>query len=151
MHFLGTPFGEICAQTYVLTLYQGGWGVPEAGIDPIEPSSEDPPPGAVEASGPVTLSVDLLAPAGGPALDVGWWVDGVQQGGATGDTLVFDPPGSGPFQVEIRARDATSLVHPEMAGSALHSQRTWEVSFLAGIFADGFETGDTSAWSSTTP
>lgn len=150
MHFLGTPFGEICAQTYVLTLYQGGWGTPTAGIDPIEPGSEDPTPGPVDASGPVSLSVDLLAPVGGPALDVSWWVDDVQQSGATSDTFIFDPPGPGPFQVEIRVEDATALVHPEMAGSALQSQRTWEVSFTVAIFADGFESGDTASWSSTT-
>ncbi len=149
MRSLGVSFGEICAQTYVLKLYQGGWGMPAAGIDPIEPGSEEPPPGAVETEDPVSLSVALLAPVGGPALDIGWWVDGVPQSGAIGDTFVFAPPAPGSYQVELRVEDETPLVHPAMAGSALQSQRTWLVTCSGScseIFVDGFESGDTSAW-----
>lgn len=150
MKSLGVPFGEVCAQGYVLKLYQGGWGVPAGGVDPIEPGSENPPPGIVNTAGAVTISVDLLAPAGGPPLGVSWWVDNVVQPGATGDSFEFHPPAAGTFEVEIRVEDVTMLVHPDMAGTALESMRLWTVEASVPsdqIFADGFESGDTSAWS----
>jgi len=151
MRALGYGFCEICSQAYVLKLYDGGWGVPASGIDIIEPGSESPPTGAVPASGSVTLSVTLLQPVGGPPASVVWTVDGGVQSGETGSSFTFSPPGSGTFQVVITATDATTLVHPGMAGSSLTTSRQWSVEATTTIFSDGFESGNTSAWSASVP
>ena len=147
MRSLGVPFCEVCAQSYVLKLYDGGWGDPFFGIDMIEPGSETPPPGPVETSDSIELSVTLLEPAGGPNVDLVWVVDGVVQTGQTGSSFVFNPPGSGDFHVTIEVSDLTPLVHAEMAGSSLETSRQWIVQVLGVIFADGFEEGTTDAWS----
>ena len=153
MRSLGVGFGEICSQAYVLKLFDGGWGLPSSCIDIIEPGSESPPTGTVPTSGSVTLSVTLLEPVGGPPVNVVWTVDSVVQGGQTGPSFTFHPPGSGNFQVAITATDATSLVHSAMAGSSLISSRQWTVQVTATdlIFSDGFENGATTAWSITNP
>jgi hypothetical protein len=127
MKVLGVPFGEVCAQEYVLRLYRGGWGAPAAGIDPIEPGSETPRPGAVSANGPVTFSVGLLNPAGGPAFAASWWVNGTQVAGETASRFTFAPPQSGSYTVEVRVKDETPLVKPAMAGGDLQSSRRWSV------------------------
>ena len=74
MRLLGRPFCEVCREAFVERLYRGGWGVPAAGIDLIDPGSERPPPGAVAATvgAPLELAVALLAPATDPALAVSW-------------------------------------------------------------------------------
>jgi len=138
MRFLGASFGEICRQAYVLRLYEGGWGVPTQGIDPIEPGSEDPPIGIVSLVGmpSVTLSVELLEPVGGPPLDVAWLVDGVPVPGADSDSFTFMPPGEGSYEVDIQVEDVTPLVHSDMAGTALQSARTWTVE-AEGIVIEG--------------
>ena len=129
MHFLGKDFGEICSQAYVLKLYEGGWGVPISGIDPIEPGTESPAPGVIEigANSSITLSVELLEPVGGPPLDVIWLVDGAPVPGATSSSFEFSPPGSGSYLVEIRVEDVTAFVHPELVGTSLESSRQWTV------------------------
>ncbi len=123
------PFCAICSQEFVLRLYRGGWGVPAAGIDTIEPGSESPAPGVVSLSFPAsrTFSVSLLQPAGGPALVVGWAVNGVPVPGATAASYTFTPPAPGQYQVLLTVRDATPLVQPAMAGSSLVHTRTWTV------------------------
>lgn len=158
MRFVGQPFGEVCAQTYVLRLYDGGWGVPALGIDPIEPGSETPPPGlvAIAPSDTLTLSVSLLSPAGGPPLEVGWWVNGVLQPGIEGDSYEFDPPDEGNYDIEVRVSDATTLVHPEMAGDSLESQRSWTVNVSSGeqpftIFNTGTDDLDVDLLALETP
>ena len=151
MRSLGQPFCAVCAQTYVLTLYDGGWGVPAAGIDPIEPGSESPPTGTAPVAGSQVFSVSVLSPAGGPAATVEWRVDNVVQVGQTGASFDFTPPGSGSFVVEVTVTDGTALVHPEMAGSSLTSSRQWTAVVTTTIFADGFEAGSMSAWSSSAP
>lgn len=151
MRGLGRPFCEVCAQTFVLTLYNGGWGVPAAGIDPIEPGSEIPPVGTVPFSGSQVFSVDVLSPAGGPAATVEWRVDDVVQVGQTGASFTFAPLASGAYAVEVRVADGTPLVHPEMAGTSLTSSRQWTAVETSEIFADGFESGSTAAWDGTVP
>ncbi len=133
MRSLGQPFCQVCSQEYVRLLYAGGWGTPANGIDPIEPGSESPAPGPVESSGSVSFSVDLLQPAGGPALTVRWYVDGVQQPSGSGSpSFEFIPAGTGTFLVELRVIDPTGLVHPELDGGLLESARTWTV-HVAGL------------------
>lgn len=127
MNFLAKPFCEVCRQEYVLQLYRGGWGIPAGGIDPIEPGSESPAPGTVSTTGPVTFSVAVLSPSVGPSTQVSWWVNGVQQAGATGTSFVFSPTVSGTYQVEVRAKDPTTFVKPAMAGTTLDSSRSWTV------------------------
>jgi hypothetical protein len=127
MRALGYPFCEICAQSYVLKLYEGGWGVPGSGIDLIEPGSESPGVGTVQTNGAVTFSVDLLQPEVAPNLDVVWRVDGEVQTGQTGASFTFTPPASGRFEVELEVTDRTTLVNPAMAGSSMSTSRQWTV------------------------
>jgi hypothetical protein len=129
MNVLGVPFGEVCSQEYVRKLYRGGWGVPAAGIDPIEPGGELPRPGAVSASAglPLAFSVALLRPAGAASLAVSWYVDGARVPTATGGTFSFTPSAEGTYTVEVRVHDATLLVKPAAAGTDLDSSRVWRV------------------------
>lgn len=127
MNILGVPFGEVCAQSYVLKLYQGGWGTPADGIDPIEPSSEVPPPGNVQMTAATQqFHVDVLAPIGGPPPQVTWSVGGVSAATNT-DTFVFTPPGPGTFALRVEVDDQTPLVNSVMAGTSLQSAREWSV------------------------
>lgn len=124
MRVLGVGFGEVCGQEYVLRLYRGGWGLPGGGIDPIEPGSESTPPGSYTTLTGATLSASLLAPVGGPPLQVTWKVNGSTVPGPQ-DKYVFTTDTAGVYQVRLEVQDATSLVHPSMAGTDLQSSRTW--------------------------
>ena len=122
------PFGDICAQEYVLQLYRGGWGEPAMGVDLIEPGSEIPTPEApINASGNVDFSVALLQPFGAPPLDVQWYIDGVQQPSANGmSSFTFTPPqGEGTCTVDVHVEDVPPLAHADMAGDLLRSVRSW--------------------------
>jgi uncharacterized repeat protein (TIGR01451 family) len=127
MNLLGNPFCPVCAQEFVLRLYRGGWGVPAAGIDLVEPGSESPPPGTVSMTfpGSRTFSIGLLAPAGGPAPSVTWAVNGGAVAGAAAPSFDFTPPSPGRYVVTVTVRDVTPLVQPTMAGSSLTRTRTW--------------------------
>jgi hypothetical protein len=131
MHYLGEPFCEVCAQAYVLRLYDGGWGVPADGIDPIEPESEIPPTGQiVDGTNGVILSVALLQPVGSPLLEEVWSVDGIPQdpqSGVPAGSFEFHSSHPGLYAVDLRVSDVTPLVHPDMAGSSLQSVREWSV------------------------
>jgi hypothetical protein len=148
MKSLGLPFCSICAQAYVKTLYDGGWGVPASGIDPIEPGSESPPLGTVQVTGSQQFSVAVLSPVGGPPTAIQWRVNGTVQTGQTGSSFLFHPPGTGTFTVMVTVTDATALVNPAMAGNSLSSSRQWTAASGSAdlLFADGFESGDLSAW-----
>jgi hypothetical protein len=136
MRVLGQSFCPVPTQAYILRLYNGGWGVPWAGIDTIEPGSEDPPPGPVDATlpGGVSISVELLEPSGGPPLEIEWRVDGALQPGETAPAFLFAPPGPGTYEVRLDVTDPTALVHPDMAGGALRHSRSWTVT-LTGAAA----------------
>jgi uncharacterized repeat protein (TIGR01451 family) len=149
MNTLGVPFCRICRQEFVRRLYSGGWGIPAGGIDNIEPGSESPPVGAVSVSGPQTFTVGLLAPAGGPALAVSWWVDGVVQPGQTGASFNFVPLATGSYQVEVRTHDETTFVHPAMASTLLDSSRVWTVN--ATISSTDLQTTQTASATSVLP
>ena len=152
MQYLGVPFGEVCCQEYVLTLYRGGWGVPATGIDLIEPGSENPPTtSVVDGTGGVTLSVDLLQPVGAPPLQVTWYVDAVPQPPQTlPEIFDFVPPGPGTYDIEIQVEDLAPLVHPAMAGNLLLTSRNWNVQ-AAGASGAGVVDGLTIRRSTVTP
>ena len=125
MNFLGKPFGEVCRQEYVLRLYRGGWGDPFNGIELVEPASELPPEGSYSVLTGASFAATLLGPSGGPPLSVTWKINGAPVPGATGSSFTFLPPAPGSYQVTLEVRDATSLVHPAMAGSLLQTSRSW--------------------------
>ena len=129
MRELGVSFDRVCREAYVLRLYRGGWGVPASGIDPIEPDSEKPRPGArvrTELGVPISFEVELLQPAGVPPLVVTWLVDGVPVPGASGPRFDFLPPAPRRYDVELRVQDPTDLVHADNAAE-LSSSRAWIV------------------------
>ena len=137
MRALGEPFCQVPAQTYVLKLYQGGWGVPEEGISLIEPGTTYP-------GGPVTLfhpaqqtfGAGILQPAGGPPAGITWLVNGVLVPGENGPAFTYVTQGDqlGPVEITLVVRDATSLVHPAVAGDALVSTFTWAVEVHSRLF-----------------
>ncbi len=131
MRSLGRPFCDVPSEAYVLKLYQGGWGVPAAGIDLIEPGSENYLPGStVEATmAGVEFEVALLQPIGAPPVDVTWSVDGVPVSGEHADAFSFVPTAAGTYTVDLDVFDVTPLVNAASPGadSLLHS-RTWDVS-----------------------
>ena len=131
MQFLGAPFCDVAAETYPLTMYQGGWGVPGSGVDNIEPGSESPAPGSLMAPFPGgSYSAMVLGPQAGPNVTGEWYVDSVlvdTQAIATGGTasyaLVTTP---GPHTLELRVTDNSPIIHPTMR-AGLASSRTWNV------------------------
>jgi hypothetical protein len=146
MNSLVDPFCEICKQSFILRLYNGWGGTPSAGIDPIEPGSESPPPGATSAvTGQAkTFTATILQPAGGPAATRRWYVNGVQQG-ETGDAFTWTPAANGTYTIELRVKDATTLVHPAMAGTSLDSNRLWTVTAQAAGPASFIAQGNTAS------
>jgi subtilisin family serine protease len=131
MNVLGVPFGAVCRQTFILRLYQGGWGVPASGIDLIEPGSEKPAPGNVTVPLSANLSISVVSPNGGaPAIQ--WLVDGRPVDGASSPTFRFRPAQPGRYQVQVKVRDATPLVNEAMGGSIVESTRQWSVTVHGG-------------------
>ncbi len=131
MRYLGAPFCDVDGETYPLRLYGGGWGVPGAGIDNIEPGSESPAPGAVSAPYPGgSYSATVLGPQGGPDVTAEWYVDSnltdaqsLATGATASHTLVTT---AGLHTLELRVTDNSPIIHPTMrAGVA--SSRTWNV------------------------
>jgi hypothetical protein len=132
MRSLSQPYCEVCRQETVLTLYRGGWGVPEDGVDPIEPGGESPPPGPVTVTGPETFSIDLVAPVGhGNTLDVTWLVDGVPQPASDPPSTFTLVPRAATHVVRVEVSDPTAYVHPELRGDVLESAREWVVTVEA--------------------
>jgi hypothetical protein len=134
MRALGRPFCDVAAEAYAVRLYSGGWGIPESGIDTIEPGSETPPPGAVTI--PTTgmmFSADLLGPADGPALNVTWSLDGAvvassaQMNGTTASYNLTLPPGV--YSLKLEVIDTSPIIHDTVRASLAHS-RLWTVTVL---------------------
>lgn len=129
MRALFRPFCEVCRQSFVLALYGGGWGTPAAGVDPIEPGSEVPPPGSTPGTfpGAVDFTTSLLAPSRG-ALSSRWSVDGRAIAGASGGTFRLVPAAPWTtYTVRLDVSDTTPYVHPAMAGTTLNTSRVWTV------------------------
>jgi len=133
MRALNRPFCQVCRQQFVMALYTGGWGTPSNGVDPIEPGSETPPPGATSGSfpGQVDFTTTLLAPTRG-ALSSRWSVDGRTIAGAAGGSFTLVPGLSGPYTVRLDVSDTTPFVHPAMAGTTLNTSRVWNVNVSPG-------------------
>lgn len=137
MRELGKPFCQVPAQTYVLKLYQGGWGVPEGGISLIEP-------GTVYPVGPVvlyhpaqaTFGAEVLQPAGGPPAGIAWLVNGVPVPGEQGTAFTYATEAGqlGPVEITLVVQDTTPLVHPAMAGGELTTTFAWSVEVRSRLF-----------------
>ncbi|HYI09502.1 MAG TPA: M64 family metallopeptidase [Thermoanaerobaculia bacterium] len=146
MNSLVDQFCEICKQSFILRLYTGWGGTPSAGIDPIEPGSEDPPPGAISTvTGQAeTFTASVLQPAGGPATTKQWYVNSVLQG-ETGNSFHWTPSASGSYTIELRVKDVTPFVHTAMAGTSLQSNRIWTVTAQAAEPANFIAQGNTAS------
>jgi len=140
MHYLGEPFCPVCAQQYVLVLYEGGWGTPSSGIETIEPGLENPALGNFrKCSGAVDLSVVVLGPQAGPAPSVAWLISGAPVPGATSPQLTYASSILGSETVTVRVTDETPLVHPSLENGQLTSELSWTVdtvSLPASIVVD---------------
>lgn len=137
MRELGKPFCQVPAQTYVLKLYQGGWGVPQEGISLIEPGTTYPAgPILLYHPAQVTLGAEVLEPVGGPPAAITWWVDGVLVPGQHEASYTYETQGDqlGSVEITLVVQDATSLVHPAMAGGDLVSTFTWAVEVRSRAF-----------------
>jgi hypothetical protein len=126
-------FCAVCAETYILRMYGGGWGAPAGGIRLIEPGSESPPTDTVidlDGAG-IVLRAELLRPT--HALDVFWRVDGRRLAGPAEPVLdlaaLMLAPGE--HRVELHVVDPNPMVRSGSAG-ALAQSRVWRVKVDAG-------------------
>jgi len=130
MRSLGSPFCQVPSQSFVLRLYNGGWGVPNNGITLIEPGTASPVTPLV-LTHPATqlFHADILSPVGGPPVQISWLDNGVPIPGASGSTITYTTNVSIPglHRIKLQVKDMTSLVHPAMAGTALDDEYTWDV------------------------
>lgn len=137
MKALGFPYCDVPGQHYILRFYQGGWGIPWDGISLIEPGTTYPTSSTVDITfpAPLTLGADVLQPSGGPTVEVGWFVDGVQVPGANGDEFLFEPvlaqEGTA-VEITMMAIDNTPMIHPAMAGGDNISSYSWYITIHAG-------------------
>jgi hypothetical protein len=143
MRSLGADFCEVCRQQYVLTLYQGGWGEPVAGIDLIEPGFESPAPGSFNSSAAVNFSIRYLEPTSG--VSISWTVNGQVQAGETSGSFQLNADFPSLYTVVVKVTDTGSFVHPAVKpAGVMSSQRTWVVTIEPSgndkIFENGFET-----------
>ncbi|MBN8481210.1 MAG: hypothetical protein J0L88_06410 [Xanthomonadales bacterium] len=144
MRSLGTAFCNVCRQEYVKYLYRGGFGVPAAGIDLIEPGSESPSPSspvAVATGTSRTFSAVILRPVIGN-VTLQWYLDGVPIAGATGESHVFSPASATPAvrTLELRATDATTFVNAAMADGLTTHARAWTLQISNDLlFRNGFD------------
>lgn len=158
MRALGQPFCQVPSQSYVLTLYEGGWGVPADGISLIEPGSTLPVSTTIDLTHPATqvFSADLLTPVGGPSLSVTWLVDGMPITGVVTNTFTYTTSADslGVHEIRLHVEDVTSLVNPVMAEDALMQDHIWLVDVIVpvtvsanpmAIFADGVSTSTITA------
>jgi hypothetical protein len=131
MRSLGAQFCAICKQEYVLKLYRGGFGIPSAGIDMIEPGSEIPASNSpvVYATGTTrNFSASVLRP-NPDTMSMQWYLDGVAIPGATSSSYNFSQASNTPSArtLELRAVDNSPLVQSVMAGNLTTHSRTWTI------------------------
>ena len=131
MRSLGAPYCQIPSQSYVLTLYKGGWGVPVNGINLIEPGTNIPADPNINLTHPGTkvFHANTLSPVGGPPSQITWFKNGIPIPGENRDTYTYTTSASDPPLVHItmRVKDATTLVRYAMAGNNLRDVFTWDV------------------------
>lgn len=131
MRALGAPYCAVPSQTYVLKLYNGGWGTPSGGIRLIEPGSLWPEIGTLSLTldDSQAFRAHTLGPAGGPPVEVRWTVDGSTVLTQT-ETFTYTPAYTDvgrSVEIGLYVQDRTPLVHPEMAGGALSESTAWTV------------------------
>jgi hypothetical protein len=137
MRSLGSPFCQVPSQSYVLKLYNGGWGVPTSGISLVEPDTVSPiTPLLLTHPATQVFHADILEPVGGPPVQISWLDNGIPILGTSGNTLTYTTNASslGLHYITLHVKDMTSLVHPAMAGMALDDEYTWVVTVSANVF-----------------
>ncbi len=130
MRSLGSPFCQVPSQSYVLKLYNGGWGVPTSGISLIEPGTASPvTPLLLTHPATQLFHADILGPIGGPPVQISWLDNGIPIPGTSGNTITYTTSAGSPglHYIKLQVKDLTSLVHPAMAGAALEDEYTWNV------------------------
>jgi hypothetical protein len=160
MRALGQPFCQVPSQSYVLTLYQGGWGVPFDGISLIEPGSTLPVSTTISLTHPAVqvFSADILSPIGGPPVNVTWLDNGIPITGVVTGTLTYTTSADNPglHEIRLQVEDVTTLVNPQMSEGALTQDFAWLVDVSLPltvavsanptvIFADGVSTSTITA------
>ena len=137
MRALGEPFCQVPSQEYVLTLYRGGWGVPNQGIRLIEPGTAQPVTHAICLAQPdeETFSADLLGPIGGPPIEITWLDNGVVIPDATSNTYIYTSGdvSVGAHELTLHVKDATTLVNPQMDEGELDEGTTWLVDIVSPL------------------
>jgi hypothetical protein len=134
MRTIAPTFCPVCTESYVLRLYNGGWGAPSAGISLIEPGSEVPATGTtidLATSGERVLRAELLRPE--HALEVFWRVNGKRVEGIDVPQLNLDSLSLQPGlnRIELRVVDPNAAVRSGKAG-AMAQQRVWQVAAGSG-------------------
>jgi hypothetical protein len=131
MRAIDAPYCQVPSQSFVLKLYNGGWGIPSNGISMFEPNSFAPSSGTITLTHPATqtFSADILEPIGGPLAQITWYVDGVPIQGETENSFDYTTSSGvpGPVEITLRVEDGTALVHPDMAGNSLQFEHVWMV------------------------
>jgi hypothetical protein len=130
MRSLGAPYCQVPSQSFVMKLYEGGWGNPDSGINLIEPGSALPAmPLEVIGLGAQTFHAEVLSPLGGPPVQMSWMDNGLLIPGEHEDTLDYlpSPLKPGIHEITLQVKDATTLVHPEFAGEQLADKFSWQV------------------------
>jgi hypothetical protein len=160
MRALGEPFCQVPSQSFVLKMYQGGWGVPAEGIRLIEPGSTEPVSQTISLTHPAVqvFSADILSPVGGPPVEITWLDNGIPISGETTDTITYTTSAYSPglHEITLQVKDVTPLVNPLMEEGALLHTYTWDVDVIVPmtltvsanpieIFANGTSTSTISA------
>jgi len=129
MRSVTSNFCEVCKESYVLRLYDGGWGAPAGGIRLIEPGSAMPDPASTilaAASAGQVLRAQLLQPE--HPLEVFWRVNGQRVAGVDVPQLALDGLAlqAGINRIELHVADTNPAVRSAKAGH-LSQQLSWQV------------------------
>jgi len=160
MQALGKPFCQVPSQSYVLKIYEGGWGVPTEGIRLIEPGSTVPVSQTLSLTHPAiqVFSADILSPVGGPAVEISWLDNGIPIPGETTGNITYTTNANSPglHEIMLQVKDVSPLVNPLMEEGALRHAYTWDVDVIVpltltvsanpiALFADGTSTSTITA------
>ncbi|HEX2622149.1 MAG TPA: M64 family metallopeptidase, partial [Phototrophicaceae bacterium] len=138
MRQLQRPFGYVDSETYVLRLYQGGWGVPADGITNIEPGTENPADSSFNLliGDEQEVSAQILSPEFGPDATASWLLDGIEvqtdnlPNGSTA-SYTFTATVSGTFLLQLVVLDNSTLLHPSNQTSVA-STNDWVINVGEG-------------------
>lgn len=127
-------FCNVDAEAFVLRLYKGGWGAPQAGVRNIEPKSLLPAAGAVTLAGGTcqNFQATLAGPEGTAGLTANWLVNGQSvksslssHGALESNDIAI--PASGTVSVALQVTDNTPLALDKPV-----SRADWTVSAGSG-------------------